>query len=238
MQHLERPRIAVLLDENTSTGGTRYEAHKGCFHGLAAAGAAPFGVPYVADMVAGVAREFEALLAVGGRFSYPDDWYLDGEVSRSLPSPRLEVERAAMTAFLAARKPVLGICAGMQMLGCLHGSRLTPDLAAWRPSALPHDQVATAHRVNLREGSMLHRIVGGLTVLVNSYHREALAEIGAGVTVCAHADDGIVEAIELESQPFALGIQWHQEHFAGADHPGNAIFGAFVGACLPQRRQR
>ena len=51
------PRIAVLLDENTSGGATRYEAHKGYFQGLRDAGAAPFGLPYFAEMVPGVSEQ-------------------------------------------------------------------------------------------------------------------------------------------------------------------------------------
>ena len=81
------PRIAVLLDENTSSGASRYEAHKGYFAGLAAAGAAPFGVPYVRQMVPGVIAGFDGLLSVGGRFAYPPDWYRSGEARSRRPRP-------------------------------------------------------------------------------------------------------------------------------------------------------
>nr|QQZ50583.1 gamma-glutamyl-gamma-aminobutyrate hydrolase family protein [Phenylobacterium glaciei] len=47
----------------------------------------------------------------------------------------------------------------------------------------------------------------------------------------AHAPDGVIEAVELEGSGFALGLQWHQELFAGTDHPGNRIFAGFVSAC-------
>ena len=97
-------RIAVLLDENTSSGATRYEAHKGYFQGLRDAGAAPFGLPYFAEMVPGVVADFDGLLSVGGRFAYPAAWYLDGEASFAPESPRLAVEQALMSGFLAAGK--------------------------------------------------------------------------------------------------------------------------------------
>lgn len=238
MMKSKRPLIAVLMDESTSSGGTRYEAHKGYFHGLTAEGAAPFGVPYAPELVSEVVASFDGLLAVGGRFAYPSEWYVGGKTSQSASSPRLEVERSAMTSFLAAHKPVLGICAGMQMLACLHGSRLTPDIADWSPSALPHDQRGMSHRVDIGEGTLLRRIIGQPAIVVNSFHREAVVEVGEELTVSAKAEDGVVEAVELASHGFALGIQWHQELLVGETHPGNRIFAAFVAECRTELRAR
>lgn len=223
-------RIAVLLDENTSSGATRYEAHKGYFLGLRDAGAAPFGLPYFAEMVPGVVAEFDGLLSVGGRFAYPPAWYLDGEASFAPDSPRLAVEQALMSGFLAAGKPVLGICAGMQMLACLHGARLTADVKSLG-DVLDHDNRDLRHEIALAAGSRLAGLIGAPTLMVNSFHREAIAEPGPRVRAVAHAPDGVIEAVELDSGGFALGIQWHQELFAGTDHPGNAIFRGFVAAC-------
>lgn len=223
-------RIAVLLDENTSSGATRYEAHKGYFLGLRDAGAAPFGLPYFAEMVPGVITDFDGLLCVGGRFAYPSDWYLEGEASFAPDSPRLEVEQALMSGFLAAGKPVLGICAGMQMLACLHGSRLTADVKTLG-QVLDHDNRDLPHDIAIMPGSRLASLIGAPTLRVNSFHREAIAELGSGVRATAHAPDGVIEAVELEGPGFALGIQWHQELFAGTDHAGDRIFAGFVKAC-------
>ncbi len=223
-------RIAVLLDENTSSGATRYEAHKGYFQGLRDAGAAPFGLPYFAEMVPGVVADFDGLLSVGGRFAYPPAWYLDGEASFAPESPRLAVEQALMSGFLAAGKPVLGICAGMQMLACLHGSRLTADVKTLG-QVLDHDNRDAPHDIAIEPGSRLAGLIGVSTLSVNSFHREAIAELGPRVRAVAHAPDGVIEAVELDGPGFALGIQWHQELFAGTHHPGNRIFAGFVAAC-------
>jgi putative glutamine amidotransferase len=146
---MRKPRIAVILDENTSGDGTRYEAAKGYFRGIRDAGGLPFGIPYLPELVHPVLEEFDGLLSVGGRFAYPDDWYLPGEVSRAPKSERFAIERAIVEGYLARDKPVLGICAGMQMLACLNGCRLTPDLRAMMPEALEHDQRGQIHRVAL-----------------------------------------------------------------------------------------
>lgn len=224
------PRIAVLLDENTSSGATRYEAHKGYFEGLRQAGAAPFGLPYFAEMVPGVVTDFDGLLSVGGRFAYPPAWYRQGEASFAPASPRLEVEQALMSGFLAAGKPVLGICAGMQMLACLHGARLTADVKTLG-EVLDHDNRDHLHEITLAPGSRLAALVGSPTLRVNSFHREAVADLGPALRATAHAADGVIEAVEVGDHPFALGIQWHQELFVGADHAGNRIFRGFVEAC-------
>ncbi|CAN5872133.1 gamma-glutamyl-gamma-aminobutyrate hydrolase family protein [soil metagenome] len=225
-----RPRIAVLLDENTSSGATRYEAHKGYFQGLRDAGAAPFGLPYFAEMVPGALADFDGLLSVGGRFAYPPAWYLDGEASFAPESPRLAVEQALMSGFLAAGKPVLGICAGMQMLACLHGSRLTADVKTLGP-VLDHDNRDAPHDIVIEAGSRLAGLIGASTLSVNSFHREAIVELGPRVRAVGHAPDGVIEAVELDGPGFALGLQWHQELFVGTDHPGSAIFAGFVAAC-------
>ncbi len=224
------PRIAVVLDENTSGDGTRYEAGKGYFRGVRDAGGLPFGIPYVPEIVGVVLEEFDGLVAVGGRFAYPDEWYLPGEASKAPPSERLAVERALVAGCLERDKPVLGICAGMQMLACLNGCRLTPDLRAMRPDALEHDRAGATHPVALAPGSRLAAIVGAPTIEVNTFHREAVARLSPDVVASAHAPDGIVEAVEIPGRRFAIGVQWHQERLAGEDHPGNRLFAAFVAA--------
>jgi putative glutamine amidotransferase len=231
MSRSAKPRIAVILDENTSGDGRRYEASKGYFKGVLDAGGLPFGVPYFPEIVDVVLRDFDGVLSVGGRFSYPSHWYVDDAVSNAPSSERLDVERAIVQGCLDRSKPVLGICAGMQMIACLKGCRLTLDLRASHPAALEHDKQDFLHSVALRSGSRLERMVGASRLLVNTFHREAVAEVTDAVEATAHADDGIVEAIEVPGHPFAVGIQWHQELLVGSDHPGNAIFAGLIGAC-------
>ncbi len=227
---MRQPRIAIILDENTSTGGTRYEAAKGYFRGVSNAGGLPLGIPYLPEVVDIVLKEFDGLISVGGRFAYPDDWYISGEVSKAPPSERLDVERAIVEGFLEMDKPILGICAGMQMLACLSGCRLTPDLRTSFPHANEHDRRDHLHAIDLLPESRLAKIVGKSRIEVNTFHREAVAQLSPAVLASAQAEDGIVEAIEVISSSFAIGLQWHQELFADADHPGNTVFRAFVEA--------
>lgn len=118
----------------------------------------------------------------------------------------------------------------MQMLACLHGCRLTPDLRMAVPAALEHDRRAHLHPVTLAAGSRLASIVGEQAIRVNTFHREAVVQLDPAVVASAHAEDGIVEAIEAPSSRFAIGIQWHQELLTGTDHPGNHLFRSLVEA--------
>ncbi len=225
-----KPRIAVILDENTSTDGTKYEASKNYFRAIADAGGLPFGIPYLGDIVDATISGFDGLLSVGGRFAYPESWYMGDEISLAPHSERFEIEQAIMQGYLERDKPVLGICAGMQMLGCLHGCRMASDVQTLVPDALTHDKRGYMHTVSLAVGSRLAGIVGLPAMEVNTFHREAMAHLVSPVVASAHADDGIIEAIEIPSRRFAIGVQWHQELLASTDHPGNAIFRGFVDA--------
>jgi putative glutamine amidotransferase len=227
---MRQPRIAIILDENTSTGGTRYEAAKGYFRGVRDAGGIPFGIPYLPEVVDIVLNEFDGLVSVGGRFAYPDDWYIAGEVSKAPRSERFDVERAIVEGYLERNKPVLGICAGMQMLACLNGCRLTPDLRASFPDANEHDMRDHLHTVEILPGSQLAQIIGLPRIEVNTFHREAIVQLSPAVVASAHSEDSIIEAIEVVSSSFAIGLQWHQELFTELDHPGNSVFRGLVEA--------
>ena len=225
-----KPRIAVIMDENTSVDGTRYDMTKNYFVAVHRAGGMPFGIPYFMNMVEAVVDEFDGFMNVGDRFAFPDAWYSDGQVSKAPHSERLDVELALMRGFLERDKPVLGICNGMQVLAALHGCRLSPDVRATGAQILEHDKRGHEHPVVVRENTLLSRITGGGVLSVNTFHREAVIELSDRVVACAHAEDGVIEAIEVPSRRFALGVQWHQELFAKQNHPGNGIFGAFVRA--------
>jgi len=228
------PRIAVILDENTSGDASRYEASKGYFQAVRDAGGLPFGIPYMTEMIPVVIEEFDGVVCTGGRYAFPDDWYMDGEVSKAPPSQdRIAVEQEIMEAYLAHDKPLLGICAGMQSLACLNGCRLWADIQATCPDIHLHDQPGFLHPITLVQRSHLRTLIDTSEMPVNTFHREAIRQLSPSVRASAYSDDGIVEAIEVIDHRFAIGLQWHQEKFSQINHPGQAVFKGFVNACQP-----
>jgi putative glutamine amidotransferase len=225
-----RPQIAVLLDENTSGDGRRYEAAKGYFEGVHAAGGLPFGIPYLEGMAEVVAREFDGVLLTGGRYASPAEWYLGARPQAPAAPDRTAVETRIVSDCLRLGRPLLGICAGMQLLAGLSGCRLRGDIASRPSCGIDHAAGARGHIVRLAPESRLRRLMGRSEIHVNSFHEEAVSVLSPAVRLAATAEDGVIEAIEVCAHPFAIGIQWHQELLAGAGHPGDGIFQGLVDA--------
>ena len=139
-------------------------------------------------------------------------------------------EPLLLRAFLAADKPVLGICRGIQVMNAVLGGDLYQDIKPFEH--LPHNgHWAKVHTVTVRRGTLLSRILGQDTVLVNSQHHQAVDKVAPGLVLSALSEDGIVEAIEKPDARFCLGVQWHPEWLSDADPAMQGLFDAFVNAC-------
>lgn len=153
-----------------------------------------------------------------------------GEVSPRRDQAELTV---AMYVLKHTEKPLLGICRGIQVLNVALGGTLHIDL----PTAgklehsltmYPRDEVS--HGITVAEDSRLGEIFGPGGHRVNSFHHQAVDVPGAGLRATAWSEpDGVIEAVELSGQRFALGVQWHPEELrAGED--AQRLFHAFVAA--------
>jgi putative glutamine amidotransferase len=140
------------------------------------------------------------------------------------------------------RKPVLGICYGLQSLNVYRRGSLIQHIPDFLPedlrSKVNHEAgrtVAVAHTAEIESDSKLAEILGGrdkLAIPVNSSHHQSAEVIGDGLRVVARCpDDGIVEALEgISADHFVLAVQWHPERSVNEDEPSRAIFRALVKA--------
>lgn len=143
-------------------------------------------------------------------------------------------EPLLLRAFLAADKPVLGICRGIQVLNVVLGGSLYQDIKPFEH--VPHnDHWAKVHTVTVRRDTLLSRILQQDTVLVNSQHHQAADRLAPGLVLSALSEDGIVEGIEKPDARFCLGVQWHPEWLSEADPAMQGLFNAFVDACKEDR---
>jgi putative glutamine amidotransferase len=139
------------------------------------------------------------------------------------------------------RKPVLGICYGLQSLNVYNSGSLIQHIPDFLPEELrakvDHEagkKVAVAHSVEIDRDSRLAKIVNGSgsVIPVNSSHHQSADVIGKGLRVAAHcAEDGVIEALEgVDPDHFVMGVQWHPERSVDLDEPSRAIFRALIGA--------
>lgn len=137
------------------------------------------------------------------------------------------------------RKPLLGICYGLQALNVYRTGTLVQHIE----SAVNHEagrQVVVAHEAEVEAGSLLAGILGGLKKLaVNSSHHQSADSIGDGLRVVAKSPkDGVVEAVEgTAADHFVLAVQWHPERTVDEDEPSKAIFRALVDAAKAKHKE-
>jgi putative glutamine amidotransferase len=133
-------------------------------------------------------------------------------------------EFALLRGALERGVPVLGICRGAQVLNVALGGALIQDLPAITDHPHRDDErdAEGVHPVTVRKG-LLARVLGTTTVRVNTLHHQAVGKLGAGLRATAWAQDGTVEAIELEDGRPVLGVQWHPEMLC-AHEPHRRLF--------------
>lgn len=152
---------------------------------------------------------------------------LFGQPDRGSDPPDRNRDRAELElfrAFFQARKPILGICRGMQIINVALGGDLIQDLP---PSSLPfHGRAGRdlIHPLRSAEDSLFRRLYGP-TFAVNSTHHQAVDRLGEGLRAVAWAESGFAEAIQHETAPI-LGVQFHPERLSGRHRRTDAVDGA------------
>ena len=218
----------------------QYELKQAYADAVLGAGGLPVVLPYSDDesAAAEAVSLCDAVVVTGGAFDIPPEAYgarAHPLVGR-LKAGRTRFEQRVLRAALEARKPVLGVCGGMQLLAVEVGGTLWQDIREQVPGAADHEQKIDprqpGHSARVVSGTLLSRIVGVDIVQVNSTHHQAVRDAGPAV-VSAIAPDGVIEAIELPDR-FALGVQWHPELMAGAEHL--ALYRALVDAARAPAR--
>jgi len=130
--------------------------------------------------------------------------------------------------FVRQKKPVLGICKGMQLINIYFGGGLCQHLpTAQRHRPCGSDQL---HPVYARQGSFLQTLYGPRTV-VNSAHHQGIIEgatpLGKNIAVIQRSADGVAEAIIHNYLP-VIGLQWHPERLCGRMQNPDAADGSLI----------
>ncbi len=180
-----------------------------------------------------------AVLLPGSKADIDPAKYKAATDPRTAPADSLRdsVDEMLLQDAYKKRKPILGICYGLQILNVYHGGTLLQHIE----SPINHEagkDVPIAHQIDLTSGSKLGRIIvpdmAGeiVSVAVNSSHHQSAEVIGNGLRIVARCpQDGVIEALEGTAQDhFVVAVQWHPERSVEQDEGSRAIFRALVGS--------
>ena len=178
--------------------------------------------------------QLDGLVLIGGDDIPPSAYGQEPhETVKPLPAQRYQFERKLIALWLASGKPVLGVCLGMQFTNVVAGGTLIQDIPSQVGTKINHRRY---HRVQIEPASSLSEILGAREALVLSSHHQAVADVGNGLKVIAHSEDGVIEALERVDGGFGLFVQWHPEQMEDAQQR-NAIYGALIRASAPHGRR-
>lgn len=202
--------------------------------------------------VAECVRRADGLLLTGGDDIQPSLYQSEvpeelGKTVTCTDPARDLLETMLIKETLAQQKPLLAICRGHQLLNIALGGTLFVDIATQVKGALNHAVMThkdrLVHKAALVPGSLIAGIFQEETIGVNSTHHQAVDKVAKGLRVTARSEDGIVEALELDSgtadiSPFLLAVQFHPERLLWERPAFLELFRAFTKACALNRGER
>ena len=208
--------------------------NKKYFLGVSAGG----GVPVMAtdiELAEEYARLCDGLVLTGSAMYMPSPEY--AAQAKVIEKQKRDPQDAQLFyAFQKAGKPVLGICRGQQNINVFLGGTLAKKFKL--TDGVEH--LMRKHEIVAQPGSLICELVGE-TFITNSRHNNRIDQLADGLKVTARSHDGVIEAIEHESEPI-YAVQWHPERMRGDlpdpfDGPDTTIlFQKFSEICLAHKK--
>ncbi len=235
---MRKPLIGLTPAHDIESGDVK--ARPTYMRALKAAGAIPVVMPLDAseEDLKQLSKDMDGFLFTGGPDVHP---FLFGEETQAhcgnVSAARDQMEISLLPMIIELRKPVLGICRGIQVLNIALGGNIWQDIPSQitRDFPLAHSQPFSydmaCHTVALTEGSLLARISERSSIKVNSMHHQAVKDLAPGLIASAYSPDHLIEALEMTDYPFLIGVQWHPEYLWENNEEAFRLFQTFVNAC-------
>ncbi|WP_342270359.1 gamma-glutamyl-gamma-aminobutyrate hydrolase family protein [Rickettsia endosymbiont of Orchestes rusci] len=231
----KKPIIGLTLDLANNCEKYSYAAfpwyalRKNYADAIIKAGGVPLLLPYQSSTINELLAIIDGVVIPGGdedihpKFYEPE--YAEDVVIAN--NERDEFEILVLKKSLARNIPILGICRGMQLLNVAFGGSLIQHIPDYMKNnnqtiIINHEQPSpkniVSHSITIESGTKLAKMTNNKTqIMVNSTHHQAIDRVGNGLVVSAKANDGIIEAIELQNHKFIIGVQWHPEYLNDND---------------------
>jgi putative glutamine amidotransferase len=172
--------------------------------------------PLELDRIAPLLDRLSGVLLSGGPDLDPAAYGRSAHPELGPTEPQLDLFEVQLAREADARGlPILGICRGAQALNIARGGTLHQHLPEITDGSVAHRQHepghAVTHRVRVAPRSDLAAVLGSRRTGVNSFHHQAVDQLGSDLQAVAWADDGVIEGIEGCGGSLLLGVQWHAE---------------------------
>lgn len=147
---------------------------------------------------------------------FPIYWlirYVTHTKSSTIDPKRDELELLLIQDALEQKKPVLGICRGMQLLNVFFKGSLHQDISGFYAEQPQVSSIFPKKRISVLPGSLLEQLLQTEKCNVNALHNQAIDKPGEDIELSAREQNtGIIQGIEHREYPFVVGVQWHPEY--------------------------
>ena len=165
--------------------------------------------PSSKEHYAWLASHLDGLLLTGGLDLDSHYYHQENHPQNKLEDPIIDqMDFDLIDAFLEAKKPIFGICRGIQILNVYYQGTLIQDIPTCLKTTINHSQKemsGTRHQIQVQANTFFANYFENQAV--NSFHH-CIDKLGQNLIINAISEDGIIEGIENQD---IIAVQWHPE---------------------------
>lgn len=227
-----KPIIGVTMHASEQ----KLEVNSSYIESIERAGGIPICLPYVTtqEEQSMLLAKLDGLLLIGGHDVNP---LLYGQQPHEklgmVISKRDESDVAFLKQAIVMDLPILAICRGHQLLNVAFGGTLIQDIPSQVNGAFLHTQRSARHELTHTVElvtATFQEIFGETEMMTNSFHHQAVAQVGEGLVVAALAKDGVIEGLEYPKARHCISVQWHPEELYATNEQARRLFAHFIEA--------
>jgi gamma-glutamyl-gamma-aminobutyrate hydrolase PuuD len=232
-----KPLIGITMNLDVRKTRNRNILDQDYGRAVQQAGGIPVPVLGLKESIPDLAKQLDGFVFSGGDDIHPRFYKekpLPGAGMTLSPDERTQFELALFKAVYRAKKPILAICGGEQLVNVAFKGTLYQDIGKQVPTPIKHKASRAGekvfHPVGIIDGTLLSRIMGATSIRVRSSHHQGVKSHGQGLQISALSLDWVIEALEpIKNDSFLIAVQWHPEKTPN-DRYTRKLFKAFINA--------